>query len=219
MIDSVAVSNLDDESLSDGRTRWDSLPILLLAAAVIGAFIAGAAVWWVMRPDTPGTNSAEAGFARDMSAHHAQAVEMASIIRDKTQNDEIRTIATDIILTQQSQIGMMRGWLGVWNVPLNGEGPPMAWADMSGHDMGASNGMMVGMATADQITALRGMSGSEADREFLRLMIEHHKGGMMMAQAALDASENDDVTELAGAIKAGQQVEIDLMERLLTQIP
>lgn len=222
MADNVAVLAGGDDT-AEHRDIWDNVAILLVAAAVIGAVLAGAGVWLLMRPDTPGNTSVEAGFARDMSLHHSQAVEMALIIRDTTQNEEIRTLATDIILTQQTQIGMMRGWLGAWDLPLNSDEPPMAWADMSGmnmsgQDMTMSGGLMVGMATADEIQAFRGMTGVEADREFLRLMIAHHKGGIMMATAALDASDNTDVRQLAQSIVNGQQAEIDLMESLLARI-
>jgi uncharacterized protein (DUF305 family) len=34
-----------------------------------------------------------------MSVHHAQAVEMAEIVRDRTESEEVRTLATDIALT------------------------------------------------------------------------------------------------------------------------
>ena len=57
------------------------------------------------------------GFARDMMVHHAQAVEMAEIVRDKTENENVRILATDIALTQQAQIGQMQGWLAVWELP------------------------------------------------------------------------------------------------------
>jgi copper transport protein len=41
----------------------------------------------------PANDSAEAGFARDMIVHHAQAVQMAEIVRDRTQTDSMRLIA------------------------------------------------------------------------------------------------------------------------------
>lgn len=51
------------------------------------------------------------GFARDMAAHHAQAVEMAVLVRDRTNDPTMRQLALDILLTQQAQIGQIRGWL------------------------------------------------------------------------------------------------------------
>jgi uncharacterized protein (DUF305 family) len=89
----------------------------------------------------PGNDSAEAGFARDMIVHHAQAVQMAEIIRDKTNSDDMRLLAADISLTQQAQVGIMQGWLEVWGLPITGEEPAMAWM---GHPI---DGLMPGMAT------------------------------------------------------------------------
>jgi uncharacterized protein (DUF305 family) len=100
----------------------------------------------VTRP--PGNDSAEAGFARDMMVHHAQAVQMAEIVRDKTQSAEVRLLASDISLTQQAQIGIMQGWLEAWGLPITGSKPAMAWM---GHPM---DGLMPGMATPDEIDRL-----------------------------------------------------------------
>ena len=60
---------------------------LLLVLAV--AVAAGAVFLWASsRP--PREGSAEAGFARDMMVHHAQAVEMAEIVRDKTEDEKCK---------------------------------------------------------------------------------------------------------------------------------
>ena len=79
------------------------------AVSLIVAILAAAAslyLWATSRP--PGEHSAEAGFSRDMMVHHAQAVEMASIVGGKTDAPEIRSLAADITLTQQAQIGQRR---------------------------------------------------------------------------------------------------------------
>jgi uncharacterized protein (DUF305 family) len=49
-----------------------------------------------------------------MSVHHAQAVGMALIILDRSRDRQIRILATDIALTQQAQIGQMRGRCLAW---------------------------------------------------------------------------------------------------------
>lgn len=85
------------------------------------------AVWLWLSGRPPGEESAEAGFARDMSAHHAQAVEMAEIVRGRTESEEIGILAADISLTQQGQIGRMQGWLSVWGLSPTGSEPTMAW--------------------------------------------------------------------------------------------
>ena len=62
----------------------------------------------------PVDESVEAGFARDMATHHAQAVEMSLLIRDTTSDAALRTLAYDIIVTQSTQRGMFMGWLQAW---------------------------------------------------------------------------------------------------------
>jgi uncharacterized protein (DUF305 family) len=61
-----------------------------------------------------------------MSAHHAQAVEMAEIVRDRTESEEVRILAKDIVLTQQAQIGMMQKMLEEMGAPPVEDVEPMS---------------------------------------------------------------------------------------------
>ncbi|HMM41046.1 MAG TPA: DUF305 domain-containing protein [Thermomicrobiales bacterium] len=188
----------------------------IVAVALVVALLAGIAGRLIGRATHPANDSVEAGFARDMAAHHIQAVEMALIARDGTASEDIRFLATDIILTQQGQIGIMRGWLDAWGLPPNSSDAPMAWAG-GRHDVG-EHGMMPGMLTRDQITALNDLDGVALDREFLTPMIEHHEGGVVMAEAALESLDGGPVHRLAQSIVDAQQAEIDLMDDMLTQL-
>jgi uncharacterized protein (DUF305 family) len=183
--------------------RW--LPTFLALTALVAAVL-----WlWASRP--PGDDSLEAGFARDMIVHHDQAVRMALLIREKTADPLIASLATDIILTQENQMGQMLGWLNIWGLPATGRQPPMAWM---GHP---TTGLMPGMATADELAHLESLTGKEADAEFLRLMIRHHQGGILMAEAA-QGSRVPAVRDLAQAIVTAQQAEIAVMEEMLTRV-
>lgn len=100
--------------------------VLLVLGMILGRALAPAA-------ETPSTDSAAAGFLRDMQVHHAQAVEMALLVRDRTDNAEVRPPA-----------------------------PPMTWTllpTIDGSDEGnqmdpsAPDGMP-GMATPDQLAFL-----------------------------------------------------------------
>ena len=182
---------------------WVLVVVALLIAA--GAGLLG----WLAAPRPPGDDSAEAGFARDMRRHHAQAVEMALLLRDRTDDVRMRTLATDIILTQQNQIGQMLGWLDVWGLPVTGANHTMAWM---GHPEGTD---MPGMAPPEEIAHLQSLTGVEADAEFLRLMIRHHEGAVPMANAILERTDREAVERLARSILASQQAEIDLMQELL----
>jgi uncharacterized protein (DUF305 family) len=177
--------------------------LVLLAGCSAGATAA------LLVTRTPGEDSPEAGFARDMMVHHAQAVQMAEIVRDKTESPAMRTLATDIALTQQAQIGMMQGWLEVWGLSITGTKPPMSWM---GHP---TEGLMPGMATPEEIHLLYKASPEETDRLFLRLMIAHHRSAIPMAEAILERTDRPEVRQLAEAIKTSQKGEITLMEGML----
>ncbi|WP_345400698.1 DUF305 domain-containing protein [Nonomuraea salmonea] len=86
-------------------------PVLIICGVLV---LAAAAFLLFGRSGTPGDTSPEAGFARDMAAHHAQAVDMAFTIRDKGPAKEISSLAFDIINTQANQRGMFLGWLQQW---------------------------------------------------------------------------------------------------------
>ena len=192
------------------KTPKDAGPLLLLLAAAAALF-AALALWLYLTNAEPGDGSAEAGFARDMSVHHAQAVEMAEIVRDKTESEEFRLVAADMALTQQGQIGRMQGWLDVWNLPPTGAEPAMTWM---GHP---TEGRMPGMASPEEIERLRNSPPEEAEEMFLRLMIPHHQAAVPMAEAVIEQTDRPEVENLAGAIAASQQGEIEVMKEMLEE--
>ncbi|KAA9381420.1 DUF305 domain-containing protein [Microbispora cellulosiformans] len=186
--------------------------LAVIGIAVVVVVLAGAA----LSRRGPADDSPEAGFARDMQTHHAQAVRMAMIVRDRTTDAEVRTLAYDIALTQQQQIGQMFAWLDMWGLPQTSLAPPMAWTRTGHGSMGHTAASMPGMATSNQLKQLAEAQGRAAEALFLRLMITHHKGGVDMARATLRSSGDERVRRLAEAIVAAQQGEISSMERMLS---
>ncbi|MEV7937679.1 DUF305 domain-containing protein [Kitasatospora sp. NPDC088264] len=165
----------------------------------------------------PADDSPEAGFARDMATHHQQAVDLSFIVRDRTGDDATRTLAFDIINTQANQRGMMMGWIDQWGLPQHSAAKPMAWMKM-GHDYQAHDGsLMPGMATNTQLAKLRSLSGRDAEVSYLQLMIQHHKGGVEMAQGYVDLAKNDAEKRLAQSMVVAQTSEVQLMTDMLTE--
>lgn len=212
--------------MNDQENRRRSLLVLVGACVLAAALGVGAALAFTGGSDSPGDDSPEAGFARDMQVHHAQAVEMATIIRDQTSDRTIRTLAYDILTSQQQQIGQMYAWLRGWGLSQTSDRTPMVWmAGMhhdgmpdDGHGMAMSllpDGRMPGMASATELEELRTQDGQAAEIQFLQLMIVHHRAGVMMAQAALDLCEDELVLELARGMAAAQTAEIRTMNDLL----
>ncbi|KRV51516.1 hypothetical protein AQ490_00780 [Wenjunlia vitaminophila] len=170
----------------------------------------------------PGSSSVEAGFCRDMAVHHQQAVEMSFIVRDRTDDEDVRALAYDIANTQANQRGMMLGWLDMWGLRPSSGNAPMAW--MAGEHDGAHAGyephdgsLMPGMATNTELDRLRAAKGRAAEVLYLQLMIKHHQGGVSMAQGAVDLSDNKQIDRLAGTMVNGQKTEIDLMNGMLRE--
>lgn len=182
---------------------WGAIAVWLAAAGVIG--------FWLGSRNTasPSDRSPEAGFARDMSIHHANAVEMALLLRDQTDDEEMRLLALDIALTQQTQIGQMHGWLDVWGLPIASLEPAMSWMGMP------AQGLMPGMASLQEMNQLSDLRGVEADITFLNLMIRHHQSGVDMARAILDRTDRPEVVALAQSIVISQESEIANMRDIL----
>ena len=213
--------------------RIPTVAIVILIAAVVGVagMAAGAALTGGADAlSRPTEASPEPGFARDMQAHHAQAVQMSTMVRDATDDLEVRTLALDIMLTQQQQAGQMYGWLEQWDLPQASLAPPMQWMHGdAGSDMGSMDhatdatavpdlaAEMPGMATDEELQQLEEAVGVDAEVLYLRLMVAHHQGGVTMAQAALDLVEDEDVRRLAQAIVDSQTAELAVLEQMLGQ--
>lgn len=194
------------------RMRW----IAGIAAAL--ALIAVGYIGGILTPSlrAPGDNSAEAGFARDMSVHHAQAVQMSMIAAQNATVPEVRGLAQSIALTQQAQIGMMTVWLQDWNLNPTGSGPRMAWMPDGSSEL--VNGLMPGMATQDQINQLINARGQQVDILYCQLMLRHHLGGIHMVEGLLQESHNSEVRTLAETMLTGQQGEIADLQRYLQDL-
>ena len=196
---------------------WVRRGAVLALAALVGAAAALLIAW---QSGAPRDDSAEAGFARDMATHHAQAVEMSFVIRDTSSDEAIRTLAYDIIVTQSTQRGVFMGWLQQWGLPQASTAPRMAW--MPGHahvERGSDEGvpLMHGMASDDELQKLRVAQGSDADILFLQLMIRHHEGGVLMARAVSGLSRRAEVVAMAKSIDDGQRAEIVAMTEMLSK--
>jgi len=192
-----------------GRTRWIVGILAALALLVVG-FIGG-----ILTPSlrAPGDNSPEAGFARDMSTHHGQAVAMAMLEVQNGSDPGVRQLAEDIATTQQAQIGMMTVWLQDWKLLPTGSRPAMAWMPDGSSEL--VNGLMPGMATVDQLNQLSAARGKASDVLFCQLMLRHHIGGIHMVEGILQVTHNSTVRALAETMLSGQQGEVTVLQQEL----
>jgi uncharacterized protein (DUF305 family) len=193
-----------------GRARQ-----ILVAVAAVVLILLGVGIGYATPILTaPGSDSAEAGFARDMTVHHSQAVHMGMVEYDRGQDSTLRRMAYDIATSQQYQIGVMEGWLREWRLPLTTDRRPMAWVP-NGQSMLQADGRMPGLASRDELKRLEEASGRDADVLFCQLMLRHHLGGIHMIDAVLAETGNDRVRDLAQQMRNAQSGEIEALRELL----
>jgi uncharacterized protein (DUF305 family) len=196
------------------RPRWLLVVLgLVCAIALLGAGAALTLVTGVGTNRPPAVDSVDAGFARDMSAHHGQAVLMAQLERDNGSDPAVRLVAFDIETGQESQVGQMLGWLESWDQTPQTDIDRMAWM---GHAVEPGQ-LMPAMATTAELARLKSLSGKPLDVYFLQLMIRHHKGGLEMAQYGAAHASEPYVTALAEKIVTAQQNEVVMMEQMLRE--
>ncbi|MET0303135.1 MAG: DUF305 domain-containing protein [Microbacteriaceae bacterium] len=218
-------TTVDEGTARSGSTRAVVAAIVVTVLVVAGAFFLGRVT--ASGSETfPTTESSAAGFLRDMQVHHAQGVEMAMIVRDNTDAEDVRLLAYDIATSQSNQAGQMYALLFAWDLPQFGRDASMTWMtrpalDGSGHEHeGAAHvpgEPMPGLATREQMEQLRDSEGLEAERLFLELMIAHHRGGVEMAEAVDVRTENSKVLTLANSMLLAQSAEIDAMTEMLAE--
>jgi uncharacterized protein (DUF305 family) len=202
--------------------RAGPLRTALLAVIAVGLVLVGGGLAVVLGIGQdpanvyPTADSVDAGFSRDMAQHHLQGVEMANVALERSTDPEVRQLAFDISSTQTNQVGQLEGWLSLWGVPPSG-GDPMSWMTdgaHAGHAM-TMDGLMPGMATEQELSELRGLSGNAFDVQFLRLMIRHHQGGREMAEYAAAHAGEPVVANLARTIAETQTAETTTMTAML----
>ncbi len=155
---------------------------------------------------------ADVTFMRDMIPHHNQAVQMAELVAERTNRQELVDVAGRINASQADEIEFMQQWLR-----SRGEEVP----DPTAHEAMHTSHAMAGMATPEQMAELAASKGTDFDRLFLKLMITHHDGAVTMVEELLEqpGSAYDSVLfEFTNDITNDQTAEIERMNALFVSL-
>jgi uncharacterized protein (DUF305 family) len=169
------------------------------------------------RATLPPHSPADTQFMQNMIMHHAQAVEMTALIDSHTENKELRSLGARISRSQADEIKFMKRWLTARQEPL---APPMH--HMPGMDMSSHQMLMPGMLTEQQMAALRNARAREFDQLFLKGMIQHHNGALVMVKELFDsagAGQDAELFNFATEVDSGQRAEIKIMQTMLGENP
>jgi uncharacterized protein (DUF305 family) len=154
---------------------------------------------------------ADIKFMQGMIGHHAQALEMVTLLKANSRSDDMKKLGLRIELSQDDEIQMMQRWL-----QARGQQVPNRTAM---HMHGAT--LMPGMLTPDEMERLAAAKGPEFDRLFLEGMIKHHGGALTMVEELLatpGAAQESDVFAFVSDVEADQRMEIDRMGAMLTMM-
>ena len=150
-------------------------------------------------------NADDVMFAQMMIPHHQQAVEVAAMVPDRSNNPDVIALAAKIAGEQQPEIDTMKALLLQWNVDPN---------EMS-HESGHAGMAMAGMVNDATMVRLDSLKGASFDMLWLQSMISHHQGAIEMAKTEIADGKSADLITLAKNIVAAQQAEIDQMKQML----
>ena len=138
----------------------------------------------------------DATFMRDMIHHHDQAVQMAELVKDRSNLPELVAVAGRINASQADEIAFMQNWLRE-----RGESVP----DASMHRGMDMKGTMAGMASPADMARLATLKGADFDRLFLTLMIAHHTRLRLSTPREGAAAPTTRLFQFTSDVKSGQK--------------
>jgi CubicO group peptidase (beta-lactamase class C family)/predicted outer membrane protein len=157
----------------------------------------------------PAVSEADVRFMQGMIPHHAQALEMTGLAAERASSPAVKAMALRMEISQRDEIALIEQWLRAHGGP-----------EHAPHDHGPAT-LMPGMLTPEEMRELADARGAAFDRLFLERMIRHHEGAITMVEELFGTSGAGQVSEifqLASEVESDQRMEIDRMQRLLTQI-
>lgn len=200
----------DGMGMGDGNMSGSSMPHDDMGGSMGPGGSAGSTST-VSVPADAEFNATDVAFAQGMIPHHGQAVQMADMALEISTDPTIRAVAEKIKAAQDPEIVVMEGWLEAWGQPVPDRNQPM---DHGSDGMGGM--MMSGMMSDADMARLGNGTGADFDRMFLEMMVLHHQGAIEMAEQQLADGKYQPAKDLAQAIIAAQQAEIDEMNALLS---
>jgi uncharacterized protein (DUF305 family) len=218
-----------------------SLPVLLLAGLIA---VQSPQSPPIFQPGAPGAaariitpaeavalsrstfTAADVAFMQHMIGHHAQAVEMVSLLETRGASPTVKLMGRRIALSQQAEMDLMRAWLDQRGQPLEMAGMSahagMDHSAHAGHAMPASDTpVMPGMLSPAQMQTLAAASGPAFDRLFLQGMIQHHQGALDMVDGLLanaGAAQDTLLSDFTASVVADQSAEILRMQSILSDL-
>jgi len=142
------------------------------------------------------SGNTDVDFVNMMIVHHQGAIDMATTEITSGKDENMKTMANNIIKDQQKEIATMKSWLEKNKDKKSTSGDNSkklmeSMDDMMDHDMK--------------------MTG-DPDKDFVSMMIMHHEGAIDMAEVEVDNGTDPQIKKMAQEIINKQEAEIKQMK-------
>ena len=141
----------------------------------------------------------EGQFLDRMIEHHKEGVDMANMATEKAESPEVKQMSANMAATQKKEIEMMK----YWRAEMFPDVPKAKSKDMP---------------PKMDMTRLNSAEGKNFDREYLKMMSEHHDSGIKMFEEAKAKADTDKIRNFSKKSIEHQSQEKDQMQRMSTQL-
>jgi uncharacterized protein (DUF305 family) len=196
-------SFLVSESVPYARFGGNWLLMLGVLVLVLGVcYVIGEAgnepAWCFLQEEA---RQSDQDFLRSMTAHHEVGVVMAQLAAERAIESDLRMLGRLMVANQRAEIGVMQNWWRSWyDMPMPG-------------NTTQERARMPGMPTQEELGELARLHAEPFQRLFIRLMVRHHKGAIMMARETWGSRGDSRIWFIADSIIHSQTRQIDWMER------
>ena len=177
--------------------------LVAISAIVVACGGEGSGSATAEEPSTAGQVPFDQAFIDAMVPHHREAIAMAAVASSRgLSQPDLKVIANDIAMSQQSEIEQMLQWRESWfgSRTLGPLQPDVLGVPED--ELGMDHG------SAEELEA-----APDVDATFAQLMIPHHEGAIAMAEVASQRAQHSEIRDLASRIVAAQEREVTTMEK------
>lgn len=154
-------------------------------------------------------------FLDAMIPHHQVAIDMATVLLERTERPELRDLAASTIEIRTAELAVMVGWRSEWypDVPALSERQLIDAMNMKLADSPGVGGVagLEEMSAAHMAEDVQGLcaSGDEIDITFIDTLIAQNSSSIILARESVERAIHRELKEVSDAMIATQQFEID----------
>lgn len=156
----------------------------------------------VTSADDQPLNLADITYLQLLAYHHRGAIELARLVPDRTDHQELADFAEMVIEAQLEGIERIKTILSDAGI----EPGPVLDVDLD--EIRGFISSIPGNPEPNELAYLGALEGQEFDLQFINVFSNHHRGAIQLSQSVLQEGESERVAEMAKEVIQTQQEEI-----------